>query len=185
MSEDRLNRPIEDRRYGRSKLGFKQQLLYLEHLRRLYLVKYGTWNPTLQFLFVGGMGTLVNLAALTLLLQLRLAPEAAVAIAILTALCFNFVLNRRLAFPGARDRAWPRRFSSFRLVDWCGDELRHHARDGIAARACGRSLPRSAASRLAPSSISSRAAISRSGLRACDREPTAVVSHSVRDPCPR
>src|SRR5438477_196866 len=59
---------FEDRRFGESKLTFKQQLLYLKHLRRLYIFKYGVWTQLMQFLFVGLLGTVVNLAVLTVLL---------------------------------------------------------------------------------------------------------------------
>src|SRR6185295_17131879 len=41
---------FEDRRYGKSKLTLRQQLLYLQHLRRLYIFKYGVWSQLLQFL---------------------------------------------------------------------------------------------------------------------------------------
>ena len=111
---------FEDRRFGESKLGLREQLLYLEHLRRLYTLRYGTWTPTMQFLLVGGLGTLVNLATLTLLLGFGRRPRASIAIAIFTAMCFNFTLNRGLAFPGARDRAWPRRFSTFVIASSIG-----------------------------------------------------------------
>src|SRR5208337_1975571 len=46
---------FEDRQFGESKLTFKQQLLYLQHLRRLYMFKYGLWTQLMQFLVVGGM----------------------------------------------------------------------------------------------------------------------------------
>jgi dolichol-phosphate mannosyltransferase len=47
---------FEDRRYGASKLTFRQQLLYLKHLRRLYMFKHGMWTELAQFLVVGAMG---------------------------------------------------------------------------------------------------------------------------------
>ena len=54
---------FEDRQYGESKLTLKQQLLYVKHLRRLYVFKYGVWTQVLQFLVVGGLGTIVNVSA--------------------------------------------------------------------------------------------------------------------------
>ena len=170
---------FEDRQYGRSKLGFKQQLLYLEHLRRLYLVKYGTWNPTLQFLFVGGMGTLVNVAALTLLLQLRLAQEAAVAIAS-SAPCVNSKPTGA-CFPGAGSGMAS--VLRFRPVDW---SAMNHGTLVTMNRAPGMrpQLAAPAASRRhLLQFLASR--YSRSGLRACDREPTACVGPSVSDPALR
>jgi dolichol-phosphate mannosyltransferase len=104
---------FEDRRYGDSKLTLRQQLQYLQHLRRLYIFKYGVWSQVTQFLLVGGMGTVVNLAVLTLLLKLRLPMSVSVATAIFGSMCFNFAFSRRFAFSAARHRAWPRQFVSF------------------------------------------------------------------------
>ena len=104
---------FEDRRLGESKLTLKQQLLYLQHLRRLYVFKYGVWTQLLQFLTVGALGTLVNLVLLTLFLALGLSVRPAVAAAILLSMCFNFALNRRFSFSGARGSAWLRQLMAF------------------------------------------------------------------------
>jgi dolichol-phosphate mannosyltransferase len=104
---------FEDRQFGESKLTLKQQLLYLRHLRRLYIFKYGLWSQLMQFLVVGVLGTLVNLAALTLLMRTGLTVHTAVALAIFVAMCFNFVLNRRFSFSIARRGGWIRQFLSF------------------------------------------------------------------------
>jgi dolichol-phosphate mannosyltransferase len=111
---------FEDRQFGESKLTFRQQLLYLQHLRRLYIFKYGLWTQLTQFLIVGGLGTVVNLAALTVLLHLQVPTRAAVAAAILISMCFNFVLNRRFSFAGARARAWPRQLARFVMASSVG-----------------------------------------------------------------
>ena len=104
---------FDTRRYGRSKLTLKQQLLYLQHLRRLYVFKYGLWTQLTQFLAVGAMGTVVNLAALTTLIGAGVPTRGAVAAAIFLAMCFNFVLNRRFSFSLARGRSWIRQFFGF------------------------------------------------------------------------
>jgi len=104
---------FEDRRFGESKLTLKQQLLYLKHLRRLYIFKYGAWSQLVQFLFVGGLGTIVNLLVLTALLRASVESRAAIGGAIFASMCFNFLLNRRFSFDRARERAWPRQFVSF------------------------------------------------------------------------
>ena len=57
---------FSDRVYGESKLTFRQQLLYLQHVRRLYLHKFSEAMHLLQFLVVGALGVVVNLAVLTL-----------------------------------------------------------------------------------------------------------------------
>ncbi len=104
---------FEDRQFGESKLTLKQQLLYLQHLRRLYVFKYGVWTQVLQFLVVGGLGTIVNVVALTLLLAAGLSESAAVTLAIGVALCCNFALNRRFSFAHARREPWPRQFARY------------------------------------------------------------------------
>jgi dolichol-phosphate mannosyltransferase len=104
---------FEDRRFGHSKLTLKQQLLYLQHLRRLYIFKYGVWSQLMQFLVVGGLGTIVNLVALTMLIWTGLPMRASVAAAIFVAMCFNFVLNRRFSFSGARQGSRTRQFFGF------------------------------------------------------------------------
>lgn len=102
-----------DRCYGESKLTLRQQLLYLRHLRRLFVHKYGVWSHLAQFLVVGGLGTAVNLAALTVLLEVNTPAEIAVAAAIVIAMVFNFVLNRQISFSYARDGSWMRQFLGF------------------------------------------------------------------------
>jgi dolichol-phosphate mannosyltransferase len=104
---------FEDRQFGQSKLTLRQQLLYLKHLRRLYIFKYGVWSQLMQFLTVGALGTLVNLALLTGLLAVGLPMRPAVGAAIFLSMCFNFVLNRRFSFARARGRSWPRQFVGF------------------------------------------------------------------------
>jgi dolichol-phosphate mannosyltransferase len=105
---------FEDRRLGESKLTLKQQLLYLLHLRRLYIFKFGVWSQLAQFLFVGALGTVVNLLALTALLALDVPTRPAVGAAIFLSMCSNFVLNRRFSFSEARHgKSWPRQFLTF------------------------------------------------------------------------
>jgi dolichol-phosphate mannosyltransferase len=116
---------FEDRRFGESKLTLKQQILYIQHLRRLYIFKYGAWTQLLQFLVVGGLGTLVNLVALTALMGFGLSKHPAVAGAIFVAMCFNFVLNRRFSFSGARRGSWPRQFVGFVAASSVGAALNY------------------------------------------------------------
>jgi dolichol-phosphate mannosyltransferase len=105
---------FEDRRLGESKLTVKQQLLYLLHLRRLYIFKFGAWSQLAPFLVVGALGTALNLVALTGLLAVGVSTRPAVAGAIFLSMCFNFVLNRRFSFSEARQgTSWPRQFLTF------------------------------------------------------------------------
>jgi dolichol-phosphate mannosyltransferase len=126
---------FEDRQFGESKLTLKQQLLYLRHLRRLYIFKYGLWSQLMQFLVVGGLGTLVNLAALTLLMRTGLTVHTAVALAIFAAMCFNFVLNRRFSFSVARAGSWVRQFLSFVAASSVGAVVNYLTTVFVLARA--------------------------------------------------
>jgi len=53
------------RQKGESKLSFKEQLRYIQHLRRLFIYRFPNWAHLLQFLVVGGSGVVVNLVVLT------------------------------------------------------------------------------------------------------------------------
>jgi dolichol-phosphate mannosyltransferase len=110
-----LDIPIhfDNRRFGESKLSFKEQLKYIQHLRRLYIYKYGTWSHLIQFLVVGLSGLVVNLGSLTVLLHMGVAEKQAVAIAIIISMIWNFILNRRFSFSYAREQSIVRQFLGF------------------------------------------------------------------------
>ena len=91
-----------DRVLGQSKLDFKEQLRYVQHLRRLYIHKFGTAMDFLQFLAVGASGLVVNLFVLTLLLTAGAPGWLALAGGIGVSLFSNFLLNRRFTFSYAR-----------------------------------------------------------------------------------
>ncbi len=104
---------FSDRRFGKSKLSMKEQLNYLKHIRRLYIHKYGTWSHLVQFLLVGSSGLAVNLSLLTLFLQLSISKRLAIALSILLAMIWNFVLNRRFSFSYARSQSVTVQFLGF------------------------------------------------------------------------
>lgn len=94
---------FSDRIYGSSKLTLKEQLRYLQHLRRLYLHKFANAMYLLQFLAVGASGVVVNLVALSVLVWLGLSESLSLAGGIAVSLVSNFLLNRRFTFSYARD----------------------------------------------------------------------------------
>ena len=104
---------FSDRLHGESKLTIKQQLQYIQHLRRLYIHKFGNTMHLLQFLVVGGSGVIVNLATLTLLLSFGLPEAVCLAGGIATSLVTNFLLNRRFTFSYARGNSIWRQFAGF------------------------------------------------------------------------
>ncbi len=96
---------FEDRRFGESKLSLQEQLRFLQHLRRLYVYRYGNWSHLAQFLVVGFSGLVVNLALLTLLMAAGLTNKRAVSLAIAVSMIWNFTLNRRFSFSYARNES--------------------------------------------------------------------------------
>ena len=91
--------------FGKSKLTLKQQLLYLQHLRRLYLFKYAEHSHLAQFLIVGGTGVIVNLMALTCLNVIGASPQLAIAGGIGVSFISNFLLNNRFTFSYTTDQS--------------------------------------------------------------------------------
>lgn len=104
---------FSDRTLGESKLTFKEQLKYLQHIRRLYIHEFGTAMHFMQFLVVGASGTVVNLLVLFLLLLAGLQEELALAGGIAVSVVTNFLLNRRFTFSYARDRNPWTQFAGF------------------------------------------------------------------------
>lgn len=107
--------PIQfsNRQYGESKLNFREQLKYLQHLRRLYIYKFGNAMHFAQFLVVGASGVVVNLTVLSLFLLAGIAPSISLAAGIAVSLVTNFILNRRFSFSYARDRGPWKQFVGF------------------------------------------------------------------------
>lgn len=93
---------FSDRIHGESKLTFKEQLRYIQHLRRLYLYRFANAMHVAQFLVVGFSGLLINLLVLTVLKQMGAPNPVALAGGIGVSLVTNFVLNRRFTFSYAR-----------------------------------------------------------------------------------
>ena len=102
-----------DRIHGESKLTLKEQLKYIQHLRRLYLHRFANAMYLAQFLVVGTSGVVVNLAVLTLLQFLGLPEAVCLAGGIGVSVVSNFLLNRRFTFSYARDRSAGRQFIGF------------------------------------------------------------------------
>lgn len=91
-----------DRQHGESKLSLREQLRYIQHVRRLFIYKFGGWADLAQFLVVGVSGVFVNLAVLAVLSWMSVSTSLAFAVAIVLSMLTNFVLNRRFSFSYAR-----------------------------------------------------------------------------------
>jgi dolichol-phosphate mannosyltransferase len=102
-----------DRILGNSKLSVREQLRYVQHIRRLFLYKYGAWSEVAQFIVVGASGALVNLLAVTALLHAGLQTNISIAGAIAVSICSNFFLNRRFTFSHSKTGHMPTQFASY------------------------------------------------------------------------
>jgi dolichol-phosphate mannosyltransferase len=109
-----------DRVHGESKLSLKEQLKYIQHVRRLYLHTFSNAMYLLQFLIVGALGVVVNLAVLTILLLMGLPDAVCLAGGIAVSVVTNFLLNRRFTFSYARERSIGRQFLGFLSVSSLG-----------------------------------------------------------------
>jgi len=108
----------------------------VRQLKRLLDYRFGTFSRLVQFCIVGASGMIVDLTVYALLQWLfgqfwpvsasRSAPHfswslaTAGALAILTALTWNFTLNRRLTFNDARAGSIPRQFFTYALGNALG-----------------------------------------------------------------
>jgi dolichol-phosphate mannosyltransferase len=109
-----------NRAAGESKLSFKEQLRYIQHLRRLFVFKYPNWSYVLQFAFVGAVGTGVNVGVLTLMTEVGIPSTLAIAGGIIVSLFTNFLLNRRFTFGYSRYQSfWPQ-FAGFAAASAIG-----------------------------------------------------------------
>lgn len=107
--------PIEfrDRVHGESKLTFKEQLKYIQHLRRLYLHRFANAMHLAQFLVVGASGVVVNLTVLSGLAALGLPDAICLAGGIGVSVITNFLLNRRFTFSYAKNGPILQQFAGF------------------------------------------------------------------------
>ncbi len=81
---------FRQRKHGKSKLTFTEQLKYLNHIRRLANHRYGRTSQYIQFAGVGATGMVVDLALVNvLLLLLQLPSLVARAAGILTAMTWE------------------------------------------------------------------------------------------------
>ncbi len=97
---------FSDRQLGKSKMGLKEQIRYVVHVRRLARWKYGELARFAEFGLVGLTGVIVNLLVVTLvsdqMARMSFAASArvntAVTVAVLASMTTNFFLNRMLTF---------------------------------------------------------------------------------------
>src|SRR5206468_3351977 len=92
-----------DRKHGSSKLSLREQLKYLQHIKRLADYRFGDFSFAFQFLIVGVTGTLVNLAVITALHSAGVSAMLSIVWGIFISMTTNFFFNRHFTFTYARD----------------------------------------------------------------------------------
>jgi len=106
-----------DRVKGESKLSLKQQLLYLQHLRRLYRFRFPQAAEIIQFSAVGSSGVIVDLFFfLSLTYVARIDHQLARAISFVIAASWNWFLNRWFTFVAGRDKQWGKQWLQFLIA---------------------------------------------------------------------
>lgn len=106
--------PIQfaDRKHGESKLNFREQLLYIQHLIRLYSYRFIDVGRFAKFAAVGTSGMVIDLLCFRLMLQPMGSPVAR-AVAIFIAMTWNFEMNRRFTFAASRNANWIAEYLKF------------------------------------------------------------------------
>jgi dolichol-phosphate mannosyltransferase len=122
---------FSDREHGESKLSLGEQLRYIQHIRRLFIYKFGGWADFAQFLVVGFSGVFVNLAVLTVLLWMSVSMSGAMGVAIVLSMLTNFLLNRRYSFSYARKGPFFRQLFQFCLACSLGGVLNYVTAMGV------------------------------------------------------
>ena len=103
--------------HGESKLSVEVQWQYLVHIVRLLRYRHPNWSSVVPFLAVGGSGFVLYAVLLWLLMSMLPGKHPlAVALAILGAMTWNFLLNRVVSFWYARDRQVLGQFAGYVLV---------------------------------------------------------------------
>ncbi|MCP4250198.1 MAG: glycosyltransferase family 2 protein [bacterium] len=101
------------RHAGDSKMNFGQQLDYLRHLRRLYEWRWPAASQFGLFCAVGATGVVVDLTIMMLLVSGGWTFGPARVLSIMAAMLSNFLLNRRITFPGAVQGRCPGQLARF------------------------------------------------------------------------
>ena len=134
--------PIQftDRQYGQSKLSFREQLRYLQHLRRLYIYKFAYASSAMQFACVGLSGVVINLATLSIFIALGASRGVGVIAGIAVSVITNFLFNRRFTFGYSRSEPILRQFIGFVAASAAGAMVNYAVTMIVLARNPGISI---------------------------------------------
>lgn len=102
---------------GESKLSLKQQILYLQHLRRLYRFRFPQAAEIIQFSAVGSSGVIVDLFFfLSFTYAAGINHQYARAMSFVAAASWNWFLNRWFTFVAGRDKQWGQQWFQFLIA---------------------------------------------------------------------
>jgi dolichol-phosphate mannosyltransferase len=108
---------FSERAKGKSKLDIKAQIDYLRHLYTLYCYKYTGILQFIKFSLVGFSGLLIDTAVLVSLVELvSIDPRFAAIFAFITAVSWNYVLNRFWTFEHGKTTKFSSSYISFVTV---------------------------------------------------------------------
>lgn len=114
--------PIDfaDRDRGVSKMGLRQQIDYLRHLKRLYLHRFGDLARILSFGVVGASGFVVDLAVYLGLQAFGVEHRLARFLSFWPAVSWNWWLNRRVTFDERPRQPPTRQWARFVIASLVG-----------------------------------------------------------------
>lgn len=102
---------------GESKLSLKQQILYLQHLRRLYRFRFPQAAEIIQFSAVGSSGVIIDLFFfLSFTYAAEINHQYARAMSFVAAASWNWFLNRWFTFVAGRDKQWGQQWFQFLIA---------------------------------------------------------------------
>ena len=111
---------FSDRNRGASKMGLRQQINYLRHLKRLYLHRFGGLARALSFGSVGASGLVVDLVFYLGLQAFGIEHRLARFLSFWPAVSWNWWLNRRVTFDDRPRRAPARQWAKFVVASLVG-----------------------------------------------------------------
>ena len=114
---------FKDRAIGESKMTFGQQLKFIRHLRRLYIVRFGSLAEFVNYGMVGASGFIVDLIFYYFFQGLGVNHQIARGLSFWPAVTWNWRLNRTATFGERRRRPKARQWMEFVLTSLLGFSL--------------------------------------------------------------
>ncbi len=114
---------FKDRAIGESKMTFGQQLKFIRHLRRLYIVHFGSFAEFVNYGMVGASGFIVDLIFYYFFQAVGVNHQVARGLSFWPAVTWNWRLNRMATFGERRRRPKAKQWLEFVLASLLGFSL--------------------------------------------------------------